>query len=278
MRADAGQLEQVILNLAINGRDAMPGGGDLLIETASVELDEAYAEAHSEIRPGRYVLLAVSDRGTGLSDEARQHLFEPFYTTKPAGRGTGLGLATVYGIVRQSGGHIVVFSEQEIGTTFRVYLPQVGPPSAPVATKPAAASVRRAPMRKPRTGATILVAEDDPSVRALLESVLAGRGHRVLAAPHGAAALLLASRHTGPVDLLVSDIVMPGMTGPQLAGELLRGRPDVPVLFVSGFSDAETVDRARVGRHSAFLPKPFAPDALLARVDELLGAPHGGSR
>ncbi|HET7027987.1 MAG TPA: PAS domain S-box protein [Candidatus Limnocylindrales bacterium] len=266
VRVDRSQLEQVVLNLAINGRDAMPEGGTLLVETARVELDEPYARSHPGVGAGTYGVIAVSDEGVGLTDEAREHLFEPFFTTKPVGSGTGLGLATVYGIVRQSGGHVSVYSERSVGTTFRIYLPAA---DGVVAEEPPE-RVGRPPVAR---RATVLVVDDDPAVLRLMSSVISGRGHVVIEAPNGAAGLLAAERHEGDVELLVTDVVMPGMSGPHLAERVRSVRPSIRVLFVSGYSEATIVlgDPARDG----FLEKPFTPDDLVARVETLL-AIHAG--
>ncbi len=263
VRVDRSQLEQVILNLAINGRDAMPGGGNLLIETAAVELDEAYASMHADVEPGPYAVLAVSDQGPGISPEARDRLFEPFFTTKSDGGGTGLGLATVYGIVHQSGGSVSPYSEIGLGTTFRVYLPQVAEPPAAV------------PSRAPRgpvpvmAAATILVVDDERPVRELIRSILSASGHRVLVAESGSDALVLSLDEEGPIDLLVTDVAMPGLSGPELVERIRVRRPDLPVIYVSGYPG----DGIPQDRSSRFLPKPFAPDDLLRRVHETLQAP-----
>jgi PAS domain S-box-containing protein len=271
VRVDRSQLEQVVLNLAINGRDAMPDGGTLLVETARVELDERYARSHPGVMAGTYGVIAVSDEGVGLSDEARDHLFEPFFTTKPPGAGTGLGLATVYGIVRQSGGHVSVYSEPGVGTTFRVYLPSV---DEPVPTDRIGDDAPEPPRRRPAPrGATILVVDDEPSVLQLMASILGSHGHAVIEAPSAAAGLLAADRHDGEIDLLITDVVMPGMTGPQLATEIRRRRPSIAVLLVSGYSEATIAldDPTR----DDLLEKPFTPDDLVARVDALIGARAG---
>ncbi|HEU4673257.1 MAG TPA: PAS domain S-box protein [Candidatus Limnocylindrales bacterium] len=268
VRVDRSQLEQVVLNLAINGRDAMPEGGTLLVETAQVELDERYARSHPDVSAGTYGVIAVSDEGVGLTDEARDHLFEPFFTTKPPGAGTGLGLATVYGIVRQSGGHVSVYSERGVGTTFRVYLPSVTEAVAADADDETPQAPRRRPAER---RATILVVDDEPSVLQLVSSVLSARGHVVIEAPNAAAGLLAVDRHEGDVDLLVTDVVMPGMTGPDLAAEVRARRPSIRVLLVSGYSEAAIAldDPAR----DDFLDKPFTPDELIARVEALLARP-----
>jgi len=273
VRIDPGQLEQVLLNLALNGRDAMPDGGRLLVETATVELDERYAAARRDVTPGRHAVLAVSDEGRGLTDEARTHLFEPFFTTKPRGEGTGLGLATVYGIVRQAAGHIDVFSQPEFGTTFRVYLPSVDaeaeqglPRELPGA---GAALLRAGP--EATLSADVLVAEDDPAVRRVIVETLARAGVRVRAAVDGAAALALLDE--GPVpDLVVTDVRMPRLSGPELVRRLRVRWPRLPVLFVSGHTGEDTPEAVR-SAGGRLLGKPFTAQALLDAVTALLAEP-----
>jgi two-component system cell cycle sensor histidine kinase/response regulator CckA len=266
VRIDPGQLEQVLLNLALNGRDAMPEGGRLLVETAQVELDERYAASRRELTPGRYSVLAVSDEGRGLTEEARMHLFEPFFTTKPRGEGTGLGLATVYGIVRQAGGHIEAFSEPDFGTTFRVYLPSVESGAGPVDDGGEAS--RGGAGDAARLSGDVLVVEDDAAVRRVITQTLARAGLRVRAAIDGAQALELLE--LGPVpDLVVTDVRMPRVSGPELVREA-RGRwPGLRVLFVSGHTGDDTPEavRAAGGR---LLGKPFTAEALLAAAEEVL--------
>jgi two-component system, cell cycle sensor histidine kinase and response regulator CckA len=261
VRVDRSQLEQVILNLAINGRDAMPSGGNLLIETASLELDEPYATTHAEVEPGRYALLAVSDQGPGLSPEAQARLFEPFFTTKPAGKGTGLGLATVYGIVRQSGGHVFPYSQSGMGTTFRVYLPQVAPGGRET---PAPEERRPAVLTGPRT---VLVVDDERSIRELMRSVLVTHGYRVLVAASGTDALAAATE-AGVIDLVVTDVAMPGLSGPRLVEQLREGRADLPVIYVSGYPEDHLP--AGLGAGARFLPKPFSPADLVRWVEDVL--------
>ena len=262
VRADPGQMEQVILNLAVNARDAMPDGGRLTIEGSSAVLDERYCRSH-DVRPGRYALLAVTDTGTGMDAETQAHMFEPFFTTKEVGRGTGLGLATVYGIVKQHDGHVAVYSELGRGTTFKVYLPQVDAP----ARGEAVASTPKA-----RGGSeTVLLVEDDPPVRELSREVLDHLGYRVLVAPDGEAALETSARHQGPLHLLVTDMIMPRMTGRQLAEALRRSRPGIKVLFVSGYSNDVVVRSGALEEGMAFLQKPFTPDSLGRRIREVLG-------
>jgi two-component system, cell cycle sensor histidine kinase and response regulator CckA len=261
---DRGQLEQVILNLALNGRDAMPDGGQLLIETAQVELDELYAAARGDVRPGRYGMLAVSDEGIGLSEEARDHLFEPFFTTKPRGQGTGLGLATVYGILRQAGGYIDVYSQPEFGTTFRIYLPAVdAPPDHSDEAAP------EQPIERELAG-RVVVAEDDPVVRRLLTETLTRAGLVVRAARDGREALHLIEAEPPP-DLLVTDVRMPQLSGAELARAARDRWPGIAILFVSGHTGVDTADMLRSHGHR-FLGKPFTTEGLLREVAAALNA------
>jgi two-component system cell cycle sensor histidine kinase/response regulator CckA len=264
--ADPGQLEQVIMNLAVNARDAMPEGGTLIIETANVELDEGAAERHVDAAPGRYVRLTMTDTGTGMADETKAHLFEPFYTTKERGRGTGLGLATVHGIIRQSGGHIWVYSEPGEGTSFQIHLPCAASGAAARPSGPSAA---------PAAGGTetILVAEDERAVGDLIERTLQARGYTVLMSRRGDEALKVAASHEGTIALLVTDVVMPGMGGRALAQQLEATRPDMRVLFISGYTDNAIVHQGRLDPGVQLLQKPFSPDALVRRVREVLDAP-----
>ena len=263
VRADPGQVEQVILNLAVNSRDAMPHGGRITIETANVELDEAYARDHAGAAPGAYVMLAVSDTGIGMDAETRSHIFEPFFTTKEQGKGTGLGLATVYGIVKQSGGYVWVYSEPGRGATFKIYLPRVDAPADARATAPA-----EPPVAGGRE--TVLLAEDDPSVRAIVSDVLAQKGYRVLRANDGQAALEMARAQSGRIHLLVTDIVMPGMTGRDLAEALSVERPGLRVLYMSGYTDDAVVRHGVLEEGVPYLQKPFSPRTLASKVREVL--------
>ena len=270
VKADPGQIEQVLVNLAVNARDAMPQGGKLTIETANVELDAEYAAAHEGVTAGPHVLVAVSDTGTGLSEEARAHLFEPFFTTKDTGKGTGLGLATCYGIVKQAGGSIYVYSEVGEGTTFKIYLPRaVGPVETPVPS-----ALRPAPIGTE----TILLVEDHAMVREIAARTLASQGYRVLKAQSGGEALAIAGAHDGPLDLLLTDVVMPEMSGHQLADRLAAARPKMSVLYVSGYTENTVIDHGVPGRGVAFLAKPFTPDALAAKVREVLDGARDAAR
>src|SRR5437867_527462 len=263
--ADPGQLEQVIVNLAVNARDAMPQGGKLTLETRNIDLDSSYTLEHSLVKPGPYVQLTVSDSGIGMDEETQAHAFEPFFTTKPRGQGTGLGLAMVYGTVKQSGGFIWVYSEPGHGATFKIYLPRVDTPTEP-ATLPA-------PTVQPARGSeTVLLAEDEPAVRAIAQQALERHGYTVLAAPSGAAALALAAQHAATIDLLLTDVVMPGMSGRDLADRLTAQRPGIRVLYISGYTDNAIVRHGMLEPGLAYLQKPFRPHALVRKVREVLDA------
>jgi len=263
VNADPGQLEQVLLNLAVNARDAMPGGGRLSIGTTRVTFQEEPAERRHRMPAGDYVCLAVADTGVGMDETTQAHLFEPFFTTKEVGKGTGLGLATVYGIVKQSGGYIWVYSEVGHGTTVKVYLPRV--PGVAEAPAPAAEP-------KPVRGGdeTVLLVEDAAPVRALARRILEARGYRVLDAPDGPSALDLSARHGGGIDILVTDVVMPGMSGRELAERLAPERARMKVLYTSGFTDDAMVRQGVLNAGVAFLQKPFVPDTLARKVREVL--------
>lgn len=263
IKADPGQIEQILLNLAVNARDAMPQGGNITIETANVELDEIYTSMHAGVQPGSYVLLAVSDTGTGMSEETKSHIFEPFYTTKGPGKGTGLGLATVYGIVKQTGGHIWLYSELGRGTTFKIYFPAIAQ----------AASNLRSPSNPPTVPSgneTILLAEDDDKVRAMARIALSTFGYTVLEVPTGEEALRVGENHSGPVHLLLTDVVMPGLSGRQLAEGMQRLRPTIRVLYMSGYMDDAVVRHGVLHAETAFLQKPFTMVALAKKVRAVL--------
>jgi len=264
VKADPGQLEQVIMNLAVNARDAMPNGGKLTLETANVDLDDAYAADHYPARAGPFVMLAVSDTGTGMSEETQAHMFEPFFTTKEKGKGTGLGLATVYGIIKQSGGFIWVYSEVGHGTTFKLYLPRVEE-LAERASEPA-----QLPARPARGTETVLVVEDEAPVRSVARQVLERHGYTVLEAPSAEAALDLAARYSGAIHLLLTDVVMPGLNGRELASRLADLRPDARVIFMSGYTDEAVTRHGVLEPGSAYVQKPFTPDAIVRRVREVL--------
>jgi two-component system, cell cycle sensor histidine kinase and response regulator CckA len=265
VRADAGQFNQVLMNLAVNAHDAMPNGGRLSIETCAVEF-EPQDSGRPAVRPaGRYAMLAITDTGSGMSAETLGHIFEPFFTTKEPSKGTGLGLATVYGIVQQHGGWIDVVSEPGHGASFKIYFPAASAASA--GSVPSL--VQPAPAR--RTG-TILLVEDQAAIRMLLEDVLSEAGHRVFASADGRGALELAEQYTGAVDLLITDVVMPEMSGPDLASQISPLRPSVIVLYMSGYTDHALLHRGAIEQGTAFLQKPFLPESLLAKIDELLSS------
>jgi PAS domain S-box-containing protein len=264
VRADPGQLQQVIMNLVVNARDAMPTGGKLLIETANGELTEQYADQHQPVIAGPYVMLAVSDTGVGMDLETKARIFEPFFTTKEKGKGTGLGLSTVYGIVKQSGGYVWVYSEPGRGTTFKLYLPRVDAPAEP-----------QAPPRETGTltgTETVLLAEDDDMLRPLSKALLEKLGYTVLDAANGEDALAVAREHRGPIQLLLADVVMPAPSGRQLAQRLAESRPETRVLYVSGYTDDAIVHHGMLEPGLAFLQKPFTPAALARKVRETLDA------
>ncbi|HTQ55026.1 MAG TPA: ATP-binding protein [Bryobacteraceae bacterium] len=264
--ADPGQMEQVIMNLVVNARDAMPRGGILTIETTNVMLDEHYALTHAATKPGRYVALVVSDNGAGMDANTRAHLFEPFFTTKSQGKGTGLGLTTVFGIVKQSGGNVEVYSDPGHGTSVKVYMPRLDRPAAHESAPSAA--------RAAKGTETILLVEDDDAVRRLMGDTLRQEGYAVLDAPSAAAARRIDLAHRGPIHLLITDVVMPREGGRELAGSLVARRPAIKVLFMSGYTDAAVVNNGLLESDAAFIQKPFTPAALSAKVRETLD--HNG--
>ena len=263
IRADASQMEQVIMNLAVNSRDAMPKGGRFTIETSNVELDNLYRAAHPVVQPGKYVLLAVSDTGTGMDAETQAHIFEPFFTTKEQGKGTGLGLATVYGVVKQSGGFIWVYSELGKGTTFKIYLPRVDEPAASI-------PIVHIPRSLARGTETVLLAEDEQDVREVAREFLESAGYTVLQAPGGEAALEIAAAHPGAIDLLITDMVMPGMSGQELARKVRSVRDGICVIYMSGYSEHAAGEAAKCDAAAAVLTKPFSRTVLLRTVRDIL--------
>ncbi len=266
VKADPVQISQVLMNLCINARDAMPRGGKLSIKTANVVLGESYTRRHREVAPGPYVMISVIDTGHGMDAEVQSHLFEPFFTTKEKGKGTGLGLSMAYGIVKQSNGHIEVESASGKGSTFKIYLPRVEEPLA-------SPRLEAAPAELPRGTETVLVAEDEEKVRALVREVLQGEGYTVLEAGDGEEALEVAGRHQGTVHLLVTDVIMPRLGGPELARRLQLLRPDMKVLFMSGYTDGDISSYGGLGSEAPLLQKPFQPMALSRRVREVLETP-----
>jgi two-component system, cell cycle sensor histidine kinase and response regulator CckA len=265
--ADPSQLEQVVLNLVINAREAMPGGGKLTIETRNVVLDEDYAYRHVGASAGPQVLLAVTDTGVGMDAMTASRVFEPFFTTKGPGKGTGLGLSTVYGIVKQSGGFIDLYSEPGVGTTFKVYLPQAVGQVAP------AVKVTHADGVAPHGHETILLVEDEAQVRALARDALRMQGYTVLEASHGDEAIEISNRHPGPIQAMVTDIVMPRMNGREIYERLLPMRPDLRVLYMSGYTEGAIAHHGALDPGTAFLQKPFSLAALATKVREVLDAP-----
>ena len=262
VRADLGQIDQILMNLLVNAVDAMPQGGEIFVETANTELDENYAKSHPAVQPGRYVLLAVTDTGIGMDSETLAHIFEPFFTTKPPGAGTGLGLAMVYGAVEQNNGHITVYSQPGRGTTFKIYFPRVDEAPAAISTGPEPA------LRKGTE--TILLVEDDESLRELTTTLLAGAGYRVLPANNGPSALALSQQYPHRIHLLLTDVVMPEMNGPDLASQVKAGRPELNVLYMSGYAGKLLSHHGMLESETTFLPKPFTKLDLLTKVGALL--------
>jgi PAS domain S-box-containing protein len=263
VRADVGQIEQVIMNLAVNGRDAMPNGGKLTIETANVELDEFYARSHVDVKPGHYVMFSVSDTGVGMTPEVRERIFEPFFTTKEKGKGTGLGLSTSYGIVKQSEGDIWVYSVQGKGTTFKIYLPRVNEPLE---------EIRKEVLKEelPRGNETILIVEDEEEVRKLAGKILERQGYRILEASQGDDALRISERHGGPIDLILVDVIMPGMSCSELAKHLMSPHPKMKVLYMSGYTDNAIVRHGVLEKGVNYIQKPFTMEGLARKVREVL--------
>jgi two-component system cell cycle sensor histidine kinase/response regulator CckA len=268
VKADNGQLEQVVMNLAVNARDAMPQGGELRIETSNAEFDEAYVRHHPGAKLGSYVMLAVADSGTGMSAETLVHIFEPFFTTKEVGKGTGLGLATVYGVVKQSGGYLWVDSKLGKGSVFQMFLPRVEENVTKIVAN-------TAPLEALRGGEIVLLVEDADALRKLARSFLKDRGFQVLAAANGEEALQVAASHRGPIHLLLTDVIMPGMNGRVLAEHLLPKRPEMRVLYISGYTDSFIAGHGVLEAGTHLLHKPFTEQALIAKVREVLDTAKG---
>ena len=266
VRVDPGQIEQVLVNLAVNARDAMPAGGQLTIETRNVVWTEEYCRVHLGFMPGRYVMISMSDTGCGMTPEVKRRIFEPFFTTKGPGKGTGLGLATVFGIVRQSGGQVIVYSEENVGTSLQVYLPAIDQTGDAASTRENLDAMRMG-------SETILLVEDEEAVRKIAKRALESHGYTVIEAGSGGDALTIAEQTTRPIDLVISDVVMPGMSGRQFAEALRVRRPDFRLLFISGYTDDAVVRHGIVKAAEAFLQKPFSPNALARKVREVLDRP-----
>jgi signal transduction histidine kinase len=266
VKADPGQIEQILINLAVNARDAMPQGGQLTVEVRNVELDESYKHEHESVIPGRYVMLAVEDTGCGMDRDTQSRIFDPFFTTKELGKGTGLGLATVYGIVKQSGGYIWVRSELRKGTKFQVYLPRVEQAAQPAKEEESEGTVLRG-------RETILLAEDSASLREMAREYLEGVGYTVLETSSGEEALQRAKEFTGPIHLLLTDVVMTGMSGPELARQMESLRPGMRVIFTSGYTDAAIGRQGVLDPAVAFIQKPYRPKVLARKIREVLGSP-----
>lgn len=264
VKMDPGWIEQVIMNLAVNARDAMPGGGKLIIETANADLDDSYTRSHVTVKPGRYINLCVNDTGAGMPPEVKEHLFEPFFTTKDKGKGTGLGLSTVYGIIKQSGGDIWVNSEPGLGTTFNIHLPRVDEPVDNTRMRVTREEIPRG------GGETILLVEDEEDVRRLAVRILQRQGYTVLEASCGKDALVLCKEHQGPIHLILTDVVMPGMSGRQLADQLIPLHPNLKVVYMSGYTDNAVIHHGVLEEGVNYIQKPFTIDGLMKRMREVL--------
>ena len=263
VKVDPKNIEQVILNLVVNARDAMSSGGKLMIETANMELDEEYTHSYVGVTPGQYVMVSVNDTGVGMTKEVKERIFEPFFTTKKKGEGTGLGLSTVYGIVKQSEGHIWVYSEPEHGTTFKICLPRVDAPLEVWQENEVAEGTHRG-------SETILLVEDDIAVRKIALRILEKQGYKVLETSEWGEALLFFERKNGPIHLVLVDVVMPGMGGPELIERLWQVRQDFKVLYMSGYTDNAIVSEGLLDKEANFIKKPFTMDGLAKKVREVL--------
>jgi nitrogen-specific signal transduction histidine kinase/CheY-like chemotaxis protein len=268
IKADPGQIEQVIMNLVVNSRDAMPTGGKLIIETANADLDETYCRAHPAVQPGSYAMVAVSDTGAGMDAKTQARIFEPFFTTKEQGKGTGLGLATVYGVVKQSGGYVWVYSELGKGTTFKIYFPRIDEPVQ---------AVEAMDQGKPellRRSETILLVEDAEPLRELTRELLENNGYTVFVAENGAEAIELAEHEDRPIHLLLTDVVMPGMSGREVASYLTAKRPDMRVIFMSGYTNDVIAHHGVLDSGISFIEKPFSQETLMRKLREVLDRPE----
>jgi two-component system cell cycle sensor histidine kinase/response regulator CckA len=264
VKADAGQLEQIIMNMAVNSRDAMPKGGRLIIETKNVDLDAEYPRQHPGVEAGRYVMFAVSDNGEGMTEAVRSRIFEPFFTTKGVGKGTGLGLSTVYGNVKQNGGHLWVYSEVGHGTTIKIYLPRLDEDEGTIV--PSAS-----PLSDLKGGTeTVLVVEDEDSVRGVACALLRQYGYQVLEARNAGEAILISEQRQEDIDLMLTDVIMPNMNGRLLADRLMPLRPKMKVVFMSGYTDNAITHNGILEPGTAFLQKPFVPKSLLGKIREVL--------
>jgi len=266
IHVDPGQVEQVLMNLSVNARDAMPRGGKLVIETQNVDFIGSAVGRPLSMQPGSYVMLVVSDTGCGMDDYTRSHVFEPFFTTKEHGKGTGLGLSTVYGIVKQANGEILLDSKQDQGTTFTIYFPRVQDRTSTASEAGSQSSMTHSGTE------TLLLVEDEPAIRALAGDILRRTGYKVLEARHGVEALLTGSQYLGTIDLLITDVIMPQMSGGEVAERLVHERPDMKVLYISGYTDDTIIHHGVVKEGTAFLQKPFSPDALIHKVRQVLDA------
>jgi CheY-like chemotaxis protein len=266
IKADPGQIEQVLMNLSVNARDAMPQGGRLTIETGNVYLDQKYSVKHPTVGAGHYAMLSISDNGCGMDEETRSHIFEPFFTTKEVGKGTGLGLSTVYGIVKQSGGNIWVYSELGRGTVFKIYFPRVDE----VDEDEYFGNYYRS---APRGHETILLVEDEAVVRDLSKEILEEYGYEVIAAANGVEGLRLCQEFQGPIDLVITDVIMPKMSGRELAESISSIRPSARVLYMSGFTDDAIIRHGILDEDVPFIQKPFSPDSLALKTREVLDQP-----